>query len=134
MSDTLKFSIPGKPQYLQVVRMAIGAVAAQANYDLDKIEDIKLAVEEACKLIACHDSEGFSEIFEIEVALDEKEMEIIVSDFCSCRKLDKDHRHFCARCPEEGNLGKFVIESLMDNYDIEVREDGNKKIKMVKSK
>jgi len=134
MSDTVKFSIPGRPQYLQMVRLALGSLATQAKYDVEKVADIQLAVEEACKMIACHGSDGFSESYEIEVTAEDEKMEIIVSDFCSCGKMEKGGSHFCMQCPEEGNLGFFVIETLMDEYDIETREDGNKKLRMVKNK
>lgn len=133
MSDKLKFSIPGRPQYLQTVRMAIVAIASQAQFNVEQVGDIQLAVEEACKFVACHGQDGFSETYEIDVELFDDRMEILVSDFCSCNKIDKDHQHFCMQCPEEGNLGIFVIDSLMDSHEIEA-QDGNKKIKMVKFK
>jgi len=133
MSDKLKFSIPGRPQYLQMVRLAVGSLATQSKYDVEKVEDIQLAVEEACKLVACHGQDGFSEFYEIEVEMHEEQMEIVVSDFCTCNKIDKNCLHFCSRCPEEGNLGPFVIESLMDKFETEAH-DGNRRIKMVKNR
>lgn len=135
MNDKIKFSIPGKPEYLQMVRMALGALATNAGYDVDQTDDIKVAVEEACKLIACHGhSGGFSESYEIEVEPGEKEMTIVVSDFCSCGTIDRENFKYCMNCPEEGNMSRVVIETLMDSFDVEVREDGNKRITMVKNK
>ena len=60
MADKIKFIIPGKPEYLTMVRLAIGSVAGVADFNLDEIEDIKTAVGEACKNISCH---GFSAIY-----------------------------------------------------------------------
>lgn len=134
MSEVIKFNIPGKPMYLQTVRLAIGSLATQAGFDVEKVDDIQVAVEEACKFIACHGHEGFSESYDIEAEIVEKGLEITVSDFCSCGLIDKEHSHFCARCPEEGNMSMFVIDTLMDHYETEIREDGSKKIKMVKNK
>ena len=46
--DTLKFEIPGKPEYLRMVRLAISSVAATAGFDVEEIDDLKNAVCEAC--------------------------------------------------------------------------------------
>ncbi len=135
MSDKIKFNIPGKPEYLQMIRMALGTLASNAGYDMEKVDDIKVAVEEACKLIACHGHEGgFSESYEIEVEKEENRLVIVVSDFCSCGTIDRDNFKYCMKCPEEGDMSKEVIATLMDSFDIEVREDGNKKLTMVKNK
>ena len=47
MADKIKFIIPGKPEYLTMVRLAIGSVAGVADFNLDEIEDVKTAVGEA---------------------------------------------------------------------------------------
>ena len=52
--DNLKFIIPGKPEYLTMVRLAISSIATTAGFDLDAVEDIKTAVCEACKNVSCH--------------------------------------------------------------------------------
>jgi len=44
--DNLEFIIPGKPEYLTMVRLAIGSIAATAGFNLDAVEDIKTAVSE----------------------------------------------------------------------------------------
>lgn len=134
MGDKIKFTIPGKPTYLQMVRLALGSVATSAGFDVDKVDDIQVAIEEACKFVACHGHAGSSESYEIEVDLSDDKMEIVVSDFCSCRTEEHEKLLFCVRCPEEGNMGMIIIETLMDSYETEVREDGSKKITMVKNK
>ena len=45
--DNLKFIIPGKPEYLTMVRLAISSIATTAGFDLDAVEDMKTAVCEA---------------------------------------------------------------------------------------
>ena len=49
MADKIKFIIPGKPEYLTMVRLALGSIADTAGFDLEEIEDIKTSVQEACK-------------------------------------------------------------------------------------
>ena len=39
MADKIKFIIPGKPEYLTMVRLALGSIADAAGFDLEEIED-----------------------------------------------------------------------------------------------
>jgi len=133
MSDLLKFSIPGKPEYVQMVRLAIGSIAGKANFDMDAVEDIKVAVAEACKNVFCHGFEGYSNRYKITCELGEESMQINVIDACSGHDLVK-HNKPCEKCPDEGNLGVIVIKSLMDDVKINIDTDGNKQIKMVKNR
>ena len=66
MADKLQFVIPGKPQYITIVRLAVGSAANTAGFDVEEIEDIKTAVGEACKNISCHGSEGFAEQYQVD--------------------------------------------------------------------
>ena len=74
MTDKLQFVIPGKPQYITIVRLAVGTAADTAGFDVEEIEDIKTAVSEACKNISCHGSEGFADEYKVECFLDEGKM------------------------------------------------------------
>lgn len=38
MADKIKFIIPGKPEYLTMVRLALGSIADTAGFDLEEIE------------------------------------------------------------------------------------------------
>src|SRR5262245_39240955 len=41
-------TIPGKPEYVGVARLAILGVASRMRFSYDEVEDIRLAVGEAC--------------------------------------------------------------------------------------
>ena len=134
MSDVLTFSIPGKPEYIQMVRLAIGSIACKADFDVEKVDDIEVAVSEACKLVTCHGYEGWGEKYELVVVIDDNgRMEITVSETAALHNIEKKCKQ-CARCPEDGDLAVFVINSLMDEIEIMCSEKGNRKIRMVKNK
>ena len=133
MSDVLKFSIPGKSEYVQMVRLAIASIAGKANFDVDAVEDIKQAVAEACKIVFCHGSFGFSDRYEIICEVEEEKMTITASDACSESK-HIDGEFCCSKCPDQGKLAVPVMESLMDSVEIDFDIGGNKIIKMVKNK
>jgi serine/threonine-protein kinase RsbW len=135
MSDILKFSIPGKPEYVQMVRLAIASIAGKADFDVDAASDIKEAVAEACKIVFCHGAEGFSDGYEIICEISETNMVITASDACSGRARSKSKGlKQCDKCPEEGNVAVAVMETLMDSVEVSLNPDGNKIIKMVKNK
>ena len=71
MADKIKFIIPGKPEYLTMVRLAIGSVAGVADFNLDEIEDIKTAVGEACNNNSCHGADGLAEEYTLECISEE---------------------------------------------------------------
>ena len=133
MSDVLKFSIPGKPEYVQMVRLAIASIAGKANYDVDAVEDIKEAVAEGCKFVFCHGFSEFSNSYEILCEIREDSMIIELADSHSGRDLVKKEKP-CLNCPDEGELSVSVMESLMDEVAVHIGDDGSKNIRMVRNR
>lgn len=130
--DNLKFKIPGKPEYLTMVRLAIGSVANTAGFDMDDVDDIKNAVEEACKNVSCHGSDGFSDQYEVVCNVEKGRIELTIKDDCDEHTIEKLSKP-CQNCPSEGNLGIYVIQSLMNEVEFSREKDGRKCIKMVKA-
>ena len=133
MADKLQFVIPGKPQYITIVRLAVGYAANTAGFDVEEIEDIKTAVGEACKNISCHGSDGFAEQYQVDCEIEDGKMEIYVTDICESHNLEKLQKP-CRDCPNEGDLGLYVIKSLMTDIEIIDGPNCKKAIKMTKVK
>lgn len=131
--DRLKFIVPGKPEYLTMVRLAISSIAATAGFDLEAVEDMKTSVSEACKNISCHGYAGFSDQYEVECKVDQDLIRIAVKDGCDVHTLEKTSGP-CHNCPSEGNLGIYVIKTLMSEVNIGTAPDGRKQITMIKRK
>jgi len=56
-SDTVTITVPARSAFLHVVRSVVGTVAAKADLTVDAIEDLRIAVDEACaQLLALHGS------------------------------------------------------------------------------
>ena len=45
--DNLRITIPGKPEYMTMVRLTTSSIAAMAGFNLEDTDDIKMAVSEA---------------------------------------------------------------------------------------
>ncbi|GAA4966173.1 ATP-binding protein [Kineococcus glutinatus] len=51
VSDLVELRVPADPAYLTVVRTASAGLAARLDLTLDEIEDLRIAVDEACTLL-----------------------------------------------------------------------------------
>jgi serine/threonine-protein kinase RsbW len=46
--ERIELTIPGRPEYVAVVRLAAAAIAGRMSFTFDEIEDLKVAVGEVC--------------------------------------------------------------------------------------
>ncbi|GAB3682548.1 ATP-binding protein [Angustibacter aerolatus] len=49
--DVVTLDVPADPAYVAVVRTAAAGLAARADLTLDRIEDLRIAVDEACAML-----------------------------------------------------------------------------------
>ena len=130
-NNEVTLAFPSRSSNEGFARAAVSCFAAQMDPTLNELEDIKTAVSEACKNVACHGSSGFSTKYEIECNVDKGSIEIIVRDDCDCHTLEKTCKP-CLNCPEEGDLGIIVIKTLMDDVEFGRDDSGHKFVKMGK--
>lgn len=133
MSDCVKFTVSGKPEYIKVVRMGIATLADNAGFDVEAVDDMKLAVDEACKAMTCHGYASWINSYEVACELEEDKMIISVTDAGEGRCIEKEYRP-CKNCPQDGDLAMFLINTLMDSVEIKTLSDEKKSIVMVKNK
>lgn len=51
MESVVELSVPAAASHVSLIRSATAAVCAQADFTLDGLDDVQLAVDEACALI-----------------------------------------------------------------------------------
>jgi serine/threonine-protein kinase RsbW len=61
-ADTVHLRVPADPAYLAVIRTATAGLAARLDLTLDEIEDLRIAVDEACGLLLDHQSHPGAEL------------------------------------------------------------------------
>jgi serine/threonine-protein kinase RsbW len=118
----IELRIPAKAEWVAVARLAVAAVASRIHFSVDEIEDIKLAIAEACTNCIGHGGEGNQ--IEITSEIFSDEMRISVRDRSLGHKLEsveKDTGFAEGKRTEE--LGVFLIRALMDEvtYDVDAR-------------
>lgn len=61
--DAVRITVPARAEFLHVVRTVVGSVAARNDLTIDAIEDLRIAVDEACaQLLAARGSSVTVEI------------------------------------------------------------------------
>jgi serine/threonine-protein kinase RsbW len=103
LNDLVTVSIPKKPDYISTVRLISSSLGNKMGYNIDQIEDLKVAMGEACIL-------SFGKAIDDEVKivynLLKEKLEVVVSWAESSTEKDEESK--------ESNMGRMIIESLTD--------------------
>jgi len=129
MNDVVNLSLPSKPEYVSVARLTASFVANKMGFDIEAIEDIKLAVGEACNNAVLHS--GSFNTYNLEFIKNDATLVIEVKDFGNGFKVE-NYTEPKLDDPQENGLGLFIIKSLMDSVSIESIEGSGTKIIMSK--
>ncbi|MDR5658921.1 ATP-binding protein [Serpentinicella sp. ANB-PHB4] len=130
--DNIQLSIPNKPEYVSIVRLTLSSIASKMGFDIEEIEDLKVAVSEACTNAITHGIKEEEKNFEILFQTYDKKIEITVYDkgkgYLGSNKMEKpDHSEL-----KEGGLGVFIIRSLMDQVEFSQNKGNGTIIRMTK--
>lgn len=126
---TVQLRIPCKAEWVAVARLAVAAVANRLNFSIEDIEDVKLAVAEACTNCIQH-SEGSDQI-EITCETGAEGLTVRVRDFGRGSRHEKVSPNSVDE-PRVGGLGVFLIRSLMDSVDYDVHPENGTNLVMTK--
>jgi serine/threonine-protein kinase RsbW len=124
--DFIEMKIPSKPEYVSVVRLTLSGIASRMGYSYEDIEDLKIATSEAITNAVHHAyNEGEGGEITIGFGLFNDYLQIMVSDSGKSFNLDKMKEdlgpYTSATLVEEmneGGLGLYLIETLMDDVKI----------------
>lgn len=125
----VELRIPSKAEWVAVARLAVAAVANRLNFSIEDIEDVKLAVAEACTNCIQHAS-GSDQI-EITCETEPDGLTVRVRDYgqgthpeaIASRRISE---------PRVGGLGVFLIRSLMDSVEYDVHPERGTNLVMTK--
>lgn len=123
-SDHIQLIIPAKTDYVGVVRLTVSGLANRLRFSYDDIEDIKIAVTEACTNIVSHAYKGEGMMYLSFYVYDDR-IEIVVADRGQGFNLEQVKAclgpinvHKPISQLKEGGLGLFLIDTLMDEVKI----------------
>jgi serine/threonine-protein kinase RsbW len=128
----VRLSIPAKPEYISLGRLALTGLSRLRTFPDDVLADLKLALTEACTNSVRHAYDGGEGVVEIVYELHPDRLVVVVSD--SGEGFDHD-----AAGPDdepdeltEGGLGIAIIQALADELEISRRNGGGSRLRFVK--
>jgi serine/threonine-protein kinase RsbW len=121
---TVRLTIPAKPEYITLSRLALTGLARVRPFAEDTLADLKLALTEACSNSVRHayaDGEGHVEIcFELR----DDRLVVEVADDGTGFEPEGAGRALGGDDLTEGGLGIAIIRSIADEVEIGGRANG----------
>jgi serine/threonine-protein kinase RsbW len=112
--DVVELRIPAKAEWVAVARLAVAAVVSRSNFSVEDIEDVRLAIAEACTNVIRDAATGDQIAIRCEAA--PSELTVSVRGGASLRlRADSDG---------ENGLGIIIIQSLMDAVEYRFEQNG----------
>lgn len=129
----LNISFPSLPENVSLSRVIVASFAAQLDFTLNELEEIRVATSEAvsnCVIHAYRDHQG--EI-RLELKIEEDTLMIkVIDEGCGIQDLDLAKTPAYSSDPERMGLGLVFMESFMDEMTIESQLQKGTQVLMVK--
>ena len=112
----VEIAIPPRSVYVGVVRLAVATLARQAGLDEDRVDDLRIAVSEACtSAVLAHEEAGRSDPVVVRWADEADRLVIdIEGQVEPTDGPDEDSQGFSSR----NVLSQALLESLVDESDV----------------
>lgn len=132
--NQLKLEIMSKPENIGIARLTVASFAAQLDFTLNELEELKVVVSEAVSNAILHgygDNEG---IVEIEATLYPGTLALTVTDWGrGIADLEQAREPAFTTSEDRMGLGFTFIESFMDQVQIESTPGQGTRVMMEKS-
>jgi serine/threonine-protein kinase RsbW len=131
----VELRLPNRPEFVAVARLTVAAIACRMHFDVVEIEDIKVAVSEACTNAMEHGCGApGDEMVTICCEMAETALTIAVTDPGTGTETTPTVRTPGARTATlaERGLGMILIQALMDTVEVGPAPDGGSQVRMTK--
>jgi serine/threonine-protein kinase RsbW len=112
---SVELRIPSKPEWVAVARLAVAAIANRLPFSVEEIEDLKLAIAEACTI--CIQQGSGLETIDITCDASTAQLRVTVRDDRYRLRSETGSTRPAAAAAEGEGLGIFLIQALMDHLD-----------------
>ncbi len=133
----VKLSIPALPEYVDLVRLTLYGIATKLKFTFEEIEDMKVAVSEACNNAVLHAYGDAAGKIDVTFETFDDEMIITVRDFGKSFVVNekKETPVMHGKAIDEirsGGLGLYLMQALMDR--VEVKQDDGTAVILTKKR
>lgn len=134
VKNQVKLEFLSVPENVAVARVTAAALAAQLDYTLSDLEDIKVAVSEAVSNAIIHGYSGRPDgKVSVIITLYAKQLEIVVEDFGKgIADLEQALQPAYSSDPERMGLGFVFMQSFMDEFKVKTESGKGTRVIMVK--
>ncbi|HZY99019.1 MAG TPA: ATP-binding protein [Candidatus Baltobacteraceae bacterium] len=129
-TDLVELRIPSRAEWVALARLAIAAVANRLRFSIEDIEDIKLAVAEACTAVIQHERHG--EFIDLTCETSSNGLRVRVRDAGRQSSQPENGRLMDLDEARIAGLGVFLIRTLMDEVAYDVDPESGTDLVMVK--
>lgn len=120
--ERVELELPNKPEFISLARLAVSSLANMIGFSIDEIEDIKVALSEACTnamQYGCKNQNSYKTTFEIGPDF----LSVCVKDTGDLWDIDAV-KEPSLKGDQVGGFGLYIIRTLMDEMDITSQESG----------
>jgi len=127
--NIIKITLPTDPKLISVIRMTASSIANHIGFNIEEIEDVKIAVSEACTNVIKYSN---VDEFDLLFLSGEDYIEVQVEDLgegCDPTQIKEPLFEGERAC---GGLGIYIIKTLMDEVEVLSKKDNGTIIYMKK--
>jgi serine/threonine-protein kinase RsbW len=121
--DRVVLTVPSRGEYARTVRLAAAELATRTGMDIDGIDDVRMAVEEAFVFASSH-AAGVA--LEFTFVLADGSIELSVGPLSVGRISDDEAPDSAER------FARYILESICDEFEI-TESDGESTLRLVKT-
>ncbi len=116
--DVFKLTFPAKPDYILAVRLFVSAIAERQGFNIEDIEDIKVACAEACTVLlaAC------PETIDIHITI-ENGIQMVLIAAGQKGEIKQD---------EVSQLSQYLLEALVDECEFVKQNEITVEVRFIK--
>ncbi len=131
-----KLRIPSQTDNLELIRVFVSKLAEKVGFDSDDIGKIELAIDEACTNVIKHAYDGDrSKPLDVAIQIDFQKFTIVVTDQgkgFNPKKVNIPNMDKYLAELRVGGLGIYLIKTLMDEVDYNIKPGVKNQVRMVK--
>lgn len=137
-SRSVKLTLPAEAEYLDIVRLTLYGVTSKLGFSYEEIEDMKVAVSEACNNVVVHAYEP-DEAGALEVSFDPVPSGVFITVKDQGQSFDHEQKiesisslhNKSLQEVKSGGLGLYLMQALMDK--VEVKGENGTEVILYKS-
>jgi len=129
--------IPSQTDNLEIIRLFVRKVAEKVGFDDEEASKIELACDEACSNVMRHaySQNNHNKSLDVVVKIDYQKFTVVVTDhgkgFDPKSIKMPDMKEYLAEL-KVGGLGIYLMRTLMDEVDYDIKPGVKNQVKMVK--